>query len=210
MRNYLTTVLMLATMAFFIVPNTGCPFLIPYDGTGGTGTTDGGTTDGGTTDGGTTDGGTTDGGTTDGGTTDGGTTDGGGATAFNIVKTDIFVRHDASLLCGTDLIAFGTGYGGSSTIGVSYIIPSTNPTTGTAVPNTELYASKGFAVGGHTIFLAGSNTASLAFQVSVFDALTGTITQTFETTDIRLGSIPVGAYDPGHMQADGNYCVVVC
>ncbi|MBN2448402.1 MAG: hypothetical protein JXO22_16870 [Phycisphaerae bacterium] len=197
MKTSLTVAVMLAAAAFFILPNAGCPQLLPSGGD---------TTD----DGGTTDGGTTDGGTTDGGTTDGGTTDGSGTAAFTIVKTGISMRHDAALRCGTDLIAFGTGYGDSSIIGVSYIIPSTAPTAGTPVTNTELYACKGFAVGGHTIFLAGSNTASLAFQVSVFDALTGTMLKTFDAEEIRLGGIPVGADDPGHMQADGNYCVVIC
>jgi hypothetical protein len=151
-----------------------------------------------------------DGGTGDGGgTTDGGGGDGGGAAGLTIVKTDIPVRHDAKLLCGNDLIAFGTETAGA-TVGVSYIIPSTAPTEGTAVPNSELYSNKAFAVGDHTIFLAGINTASLAYQVSVFDVSTATTTQTFSTDEIRLGTIPVGAYDAGHIQADGNYCAVIC
>lgn len=185
-----------------LVPMGGCPwFQLP-------GTTDnGGTDDGGTDDGGTDDGGTDDGGTDDGGTDDGGTDDGGTDTAgLTIVKTGITMRHDAGLRVGDDLIAFGT----DTLTGVSYIMPSTTPTAGTAVPDNTLYASKGFAVGGKTIFLVGSNSGSLAFQVSVLDTTTGTITKTYDPNEIRLASIPVAANDTGHIQADGNYCVVIC
>ena len=198
MRNSLVMMLIVLTAAFFIIPNAGCwimfPDLFPAPG----GTTDDGTDDG-TTDG-------TDDSTDDG--TDNGTDD--GTDNFTIVKTDIEVRHDAALKTGTDLIAYGTAAGGSTIVGVSYIIPSESPTTGTAVPDTELYSNKAFAVGGRTIFLVGSNTGALAFQVSVYDVDTAAITQTFATDDIRLGSIPVGADDAGHIQADGDYCVVIC
>lgn len=198
MRNLLTVVLMVATAAFFIVPNMGCPPPTPPtngdgDGTNGDGTNGDGTNGDGT----------------NGDGTNGDGTNGDGTVGLTIVKTGIAVRHDAALLCGNDLIAFGTA-AGSNIVGVSYIIPSTAPTAGTPVPNTELYDNSAFAVGGHTIFLAGSNTGSLAFQVSVFDATTGTITQTFTTDDIRLGRIPVSGDDPGNIQADGDYCVVIC
>ena len=128
------------------------------------------------------------------------------ASALTIVKTDIAVRHDAGLQCGDDLIAFGTG----TITGVSYIIPSEAPTTGTAAPNSDLYDSSGFAVSEHTIFLVGSNAGSLAFQVSVFDVPTATIIKTFTTEEIRLASIPVSAHDTGNIQADGDFCAVIC
>jgi hypothetical protein len=128
------------------------------------------------------------------------------ANALTIVKTNIAVRHDAGLKCGDDLIAFGTGI----LTGVSYIIPSEAPTTGTAVLDSDLYDSSGFAVGGDTIFLAGSNAGSLAFQVSVFDVPTSTITKTFTTDEIRLRTIPVSANDTGNIQADGDFCAVIC
>jgi hypothetical protein len=131
---------------------------------------------------------------------------GGSGTTLTIVKTSITVRHDAGLKAGNDLIAFGTG----TTAGVSYIVPSATPTSGTAVTNSNLYNSSGFAVGGGTIFLAGSNTGSLAFQVSVYDVATAAITRTFDSTDIDLSRIPVSQDDTGNIQADGNYCVVIC
>ncbi|MFH1418054.1 MAG: hypothetical protein ABII12_07205 [Planctomycetota bacterium] len=131
---------------------------------------------------------------------------GGGTVPFTIVKTDIDVRHDAALRAGDDLIAFGTGVN----TGVSYIIPSNAPTVGTAVPNSGDYDSSAFAVGGDHIFLVGSNTAGLAFQMSVFDAATGAITHTFPTTDIRLGAIPGSEEDVGNIQADGDFCIVRC
>jgi len=164
------------------------PSTTPDDGTDGTG----GDGNGGATDGG-----------------DGGTTDGGGGTTLNIVKTDIGVRHDAALKCGDDLIAFGTGTATSSTVGVSYIIPSTAPTAGTAVPSTELYNAKSLAVGGRTIFLVGAVTGSQAYQVTTLNVDTAAAT-TLPTTDVRLGRIPAAASDAGHLQADGDYCVVVC
>ncbi|MBN1492186.1 MAG: hypothetical protein JXA69_19900 [Phycisphaerae bacterium] len=196
MRNFLTVMLMVATVAFFIVPNMGCPPPTPPtngDGTNGDGTNGDGTNGDGT----------------NGDGTNGDGTNGGGTTGLTIVKTAIPVRHDAKLLCGNDLIAFGTETAGA-TVGVSYIVPSTAPTVGTPVPNSELYSNKAFAVGGSTIFLAGINTASLAYQVSVYDVPTATMTQTFSTDEIRIGTTPVGAYDAGHIQADGNYCVVIC
>jgi len=147
------------------------------------------------------------GGTGGGGTGGGGTGGGGGGTvALTIVKTDIDVRHDAGLECGNDLIAFGT----SATTGVSYITPSGGPVTGLAVTNSENYDSSDFAVGNRTIFLAGHAGSGIAYQVSVFDVATGTILQTFPTTQIRLGRIPVTQDEPGNMRADGNYCVVIC
>jgi hypothetical protein len=140
------------------------------------------------------------------GDTDNGNDDGSGTGGLTIVKTGISVRHDADLECGDDLIAYGTG----PVTGVSYIFPSQNPTAGTAVTNGELYDSSAFAVGGRNIFLAGSNTGSLAFQVSVFNVDSATITKTFTAEEIRLNGIPVAAYDPGNIQANGNYCVVIC
>ena len=128
---------------------------------------------------------------------------GGGLT---IVKTSIDVRHDAGLECGDDLIAFGTG----TLTGISYIVPSTNPTAGTPVTDGTLYDSSGFAVGGKNIFMAGSNSGSLAFQVSVFNTTSGTITKTFTADEIQLKSIPITQDEPGNIRADGNYCVVIC
>ncbi len=137
----------------------------------------------------------------------------GGDGNLNIVKTGILVRHDAGLLCGDDLIAFGTNgtpTNDSSNVGVSYVFPSTNPTVGTPVPDAELYDNSDFAVGGRTIFLAGSNTGSLLFQVSVFNADSATITKTFPANEIRLSGIPVTQDEPGNIRADGDYCVVIC
>lgn len=131
---------------------------------------------------------------------------GGTTIPFTAVKTTFAMRHDAAIRAGDDLIAFGTDV----TTGVSYIRPSTNPTTETAVPNSAMYDSGAFAVGGDHIFLVGVNTAALAFQVSVFDAATGAITHTFPTTDIRLGTIPASEEDVGNIRADGDYCVVMC
>jgi hypothetical protein len=139
---------------------------------------------------------------------DGGGGGGGGGTTlpFTIVKTAIDVRHDAGLLAGDDLIAFGTG----PTTGVSYVYPSTNPAAATTVANTENYDSSDFAVSGRTIFLVGASSSGIAFQVSVFDANVGKIAQTFPTTEIRLVKIPVNQHDPGNIRADGNYCAVIC
>lgn len=127
-------------------------------------------------------------------------------TTLTIVKTAVAVRHDAGLKVGNDLIAFGT----SATTGVSHITPSTAPTDGTPVPNTENYDNSDFAVAGRTIFLVGHVGSGIAFRVSVFNADTATITQTFPATSIRLRSIPASANDPGNIQASGNYCVVSC
>lgn len=141
--------------------------------------------------------------------TGGGPDDGGPdgvTTPFTVVKTGIDVRHDKAIRAGDDLVAFGTG----ATTGVSYIIPSTNPTTETAVPDASEYNSGAFAVGGKNVFLVGSNTGSLAFQVSVFDSETGTIVHTFPTSDVRLGTIPASEEDVGNIQADGDFCVVIC
>lgn len=135
---------------------------------------------------------------------------GSGATPWTIVKTSIVVRHDSALRCGDDLIAFGQETDGSAIIGVYYVIPSTTPTVATPVTNTALYCNYAFAVGGKTIFLAGSNTAALMFQISVYDVTTAAITKTYPTTDIRLGGIPVGSDTAGHIRADGDYCVVRC
>lgn len=124
---------------------------------------------------------------------------------LTIVKTDISLRADAKLRCGEDLIAFGTGV----LTGISYVVPSTAPTAGTAVPDGATYSSKGFAVGGKNIFLAHTNSGPTMFQVSVFNTVTAA-THTFSNADIRLRSIPVGQSDAGHIQADGNYCAVIC
>jgi len=133
---------------------------------------------------------------------------GGGTLPFTVVKTDIDVRHDAAIRAGNDLVVYGT----SATTGVSYLVPSTNPTTGTAVPNSDLYDSGAFAVGSASnyIFLVGANTGALAFQVSVFDLATETITKTFDATDVRLCAIPGSEEDAGNIQASGAYCAVVC
>jgi hypothetical protein len=48
------------------------------------------------------------------------------------VKTAIPVQFDASLKVGNDLIVFGTG----PLTGVSYVVPSTNPIAGTAIPGS--------------------------------------------------------------------------
>lgn len=140
---------------------------------------------------------------------DGGGGGGGGGgvtTPFTVVKTGIAMRHDAAIRAGADLVAFGTGV----TTGVSYLRPSTGPTTGTPVTDSDDYDSGAFAVGGDHIFLVGSNTGPLGFQMSVFDAAANAITHTFPTTDIRLGTIPASEEDVGNIQADGDLCIVMC
>jgi hypothetical protein len=136
--------------------------------------------------------------------------DGGdsGTTAppFTIVKTSIDVRHDAGLSAGNDLIAFGT----SATTGVSYVFPSTHPTAATPVTNSTTYDSSDFAVGNRTIFLVGGAASGMPFRVSVYNVDTATITQTFTNSQVRLARIPVSQHDVGNIQADGDYCVVVC
>ncbi len=145
-----------------------------------------------------------------GGGGDGGGGDGGGdgAVPFTIVKTDIDVRHDAAIRAGNDLVVYGTGVN----TGVSYLVPSESPTAGTPVPNSDHYDSGAFAVGSASnyIFLVGSNTGPLAFQVSVFDLATETITKTFTPGEIRLGYTPASEEDAGNIQASGQYCVVIC
>lgn len=214
MRSLWSVLTVVCAFGLLLTPLGGCP---TFSGSGGLdwlfeGGDSGGDVVGTTGPGGTgTTGGDTGGTGTGGGTgSDGGsggdTGSGGGAATLDVVKTGISVRHDADIEAGDDLIAFGT----DSMTGVSYIEPSGNPTSGTAVPDSELYDSSAFAVGGRTIFLAGSNTGSLAYQVSVFDVDAAVITKTFTAEEIRLNSIPVGAEDPGNIQADGDYCVVVC
>jgi len=108
------------------------------------------------------------------------------------------------LQCGDDLIAFGT----SATTGVSYIIPSENPTDGTAVPSTENYDAKAFAVAGRTIFLVGHVGSGIAFQVSALNVDTEILAE-FTVDEIRLNTIKSqGAI--GSIQADGDYCAVIC
>ncbi len=65
-------------------------------------------------------------------------------------------------------------------------------------------------MGGETLFLAGNDSGSLAFQVSVFDVTSGAMTKTFDATDLRLKNTPVTQDEPGNIRADGNYCVVIC
>lgn len=118
-----------------------------------------------------------------------------------IVKTAIALRADSTLRCGDDLIAFGTG----ALNGVSYINPSEAPTAGTPVPNGDSFRSKGFAVAKRTIFLVDGN-----FRVSVFNVDTDAAPVTIPEADLSLQNIPTGANDAGHIQADGDYCVVRC
>ena len=133
---------------------------------------------------------------------------GGGGTdpSFTVVKTDIPVRFDAGIKAGDDLIAFGTGL----TTGVSYILPSTSPKTGTPVTDSSSFVSGDFAVGSRTIFLVGAAFSATPFQVSVFDVNTAQITRTFPASDIRVAIIPISARNVGNIQADGSLCVVIC
>ncbi|NLX04436.1 MAG: hypothetical protein GXY33_04750 [Phycisphaerae bacterium] len=162
------------------------------------------TTDPNTTDPNTSDPNTTDPNTTDPNTTDPNTTDPNTA-ELTIVKTSIAMRHDADIEAGDDLIAYGT----DTLVGVSYMVPSEGESSAKAVTNSEKFDSSGFAVGGKTIFLAGSNTADLMFQVAVFDTETETLT-VIDPNEIYLNSIPVSADDTGNIQADGDYCIVIC
>ena len=205
MKNLLVALALVIAIPLFLGHATGCQLLFPDLFPAGGGTTDT-TGAGGDTNGDGTSGEDTNGDGTTGGDTNGDGTTGGTTTTLTIVKTDITVRHDADLECGNDLIGYGTG----PTTGVSYIVPSTAPTAGTAVPNTDLYSSKAFAVGGDSIFLVGYVGGSMAYQVSVFDVPSATMLTTFATDDIRLGSIPGGTDSAGHIQADGDYCVVIC
>lgn len=139
MKNRLSILLVLLAACSFLMPIGGCP------------TTTGSTTDG--TDG------TTDGTGGDGDTGDAVQTD------FTVTKTAIPVRYDASLKIGDDLIVFGTG----SLTGVSYVVPSTNPTAATAIPGD--FASSGFAVAGKKVLLLSAD-----LHVTVYDTTTGTST----------------------------------
>lgn len=121
------------------------------------------------------------------------------------VKTSIPLRFDAGLECGDDLIAFGTDV----LVGVSYVIPSQNPTAGTPVPDSDQYDCCNFDVAGRWIFMAGSNGGSLPYQVSAFNVDTLEVT-TFDAADIRLVKMVVKPRDAGRLQASGDYCVVVC
>jgi hypothetical protein len=137
------------------------------------------------------------------------TPDGGGSGELTVVKTGIPLRFDAGLQCGDDLIAFGTETAEHSTVGISYVFPSESPTAGTPVPDSDQYDNRNFDAARRWIYMAGSNWGDIPFQVSVLNVDTQDVT-TFDTTDIRLGSLVVAAADPGRLQADGNYCVVIC
>ena len=149
------------------------------------------------------------GGNGDGDGNGGGGGGGGTGTTLTIVKTEVVVRHDSAIKAGDDLIAYGTGTP-SAFVGVSYLVPSastTATTTGTAVPDSALYNNKAFAVGGKTVFLVGGS-GDKTFLVDVLDTTTGLVTMDFPETDIDLPRIPAAAVDIGHIQADGDYCVV--
>ena len=187
MRDWIVVVLLIVAVPAFLAPTTGCQSLLdalfpPTDN--GDPNNPGQVGDGNDATDGDIDGDGTDGDTTD----------------LVIVKTDIAVRHDAGLRVGDDLIAFGTG----ALDGVSYIIPSEAPTAGTPVPGGT-YRATGFAVGGRTIFLVDGN-----FHVSIYDVDAGGTPPMIAEETIRLVNIPVGANDIGHIQADGDYCVVRC
>lgn len=137
------------------------------------------------------------------------TPDNGDAGELTVVKTGIPLRFDAGLRCGNDLIAFGTETAEHSTVGVSYVFPSQSPTVGTPVPDSNQYDNSNFAVAGRYIYMAGSNWGTIAYQVSVLNVDTLALT-TFDPTDMHLSSLVLDADDPGNLQADGNYCVVIC
>jgi hypothetical protein len=97
---------------------------------------------------------------------------------FTVVKTNIAVFRDASLKCGDDLIAFGTG----SLNGISYIVPSANPATATAIPGD--FRSVGFTLSGKKILMFSANR-----QLTVYDTQTTTMAQV-PLTDVSLESLP--------------------
>ncbi|MBI5864674.1 MAG: hypothetical protein HZB38_09225 [Planctomycetes bacterium] len=130
----------------------------------------------------------------------GGNTDNTGDSGYTVVKTDIGVHSQAMVRAGNDLIAFGTG--GST--GVDYIIPSGQDATGRTIPNSSNFKSYSLAVGGRNIFLTDSN-----FQVTVFNVDTQDQTAV-DLGEVRLVSIPASQWDAGHIQANGDYCAVIC
>ncbi|MCK4343205.1 MAG: hypothetical protein KAY37_15945 [Phycisphaerae bacterium] len=107
-----------------------------------------------------------------------GITDGIGTSTLPVTKTSIPVRYETSLEVGNDLIVFGTG----ALTGVSYVIPSQNPTTETAIVGD--YHSSGFGVAGKKVLLFEST-----FQLTVYDTATDTATAV-STDDIYLDTLP--------------------
>ena len=114
-------------------------------------------------------------------------------------ETGFEVWHSASLEVGEDLIAYGTG----QLTGVSYFVPSQNPTTPTAVPGT--YRSTGFAIAHDKLLLADNNS-----QLTVFDPATATATVIPDTT-INLSTIPADDDDDwaSPIVSDGGLAITV-
>ena len=112
------------------------------------------------------------------------------------VKTAIPVRFDASLKVGTDLIVFGPG----ALTGVSYVVPATHPTAGTAVPGAP--RSVGFAVAGKKVAVFDSTG-----QLSILDAqIPIPLPVALPTNQILLDTLPTDENEDflSPVVADGN------
>ena len=145
---------------------------------------------------------------TPGGQTDPTPNPGSETTPLNLVNTDIPTHSSARIEVGDDLIVYTYPTDAGSPEGVDYIIPSAGDTAGRGITNGDQYDYNSFAVCGKKIALVGDTTSDMAFQVAIFDTSTPTVDPVLiADADIRLGTIPVGNDDPGHIQADGNYIV---
>ncbi len=125
------------------------------------------------------------------------TTGGVDTSRFTVVKLDIPVVYDASLECGTDLIVFGTG----TRLGVSYVVPSTNPTAATPIPGDN--RSQGFAVADKKVLLFNDEGRLL-----IYDTETEAPT-VIPQDDVTLESLPTGDDEDilSPVVADGQWAV---
>ncbi len=179
-----------AVLALALVFQVGCP---GTSGGGGGGDTGGGDTGGGDTGGGDTGGGDTGGGDTDGGDTGGGD----GVFAFNL--TDIQIHSQGRIRVGDDFIAF-TDVDPDLTPGnVNYFMPGDIKARG--IPGADAFDNNSFEVSGTKIVMTDTN-----FAITIFDIASGDM-ETLSSDDIRLVNIPVGNYEPGFYQVDGDFVV---
>lgn len=119
---------------------------------------------------------------------------------FTPVRTQINAHPQGRIQAGDDVVFYG--FDGAN--GVDYIIPSAGDVVGRGIPNAESYVSYSFAVAGRRAFLVDNS-----LEASVFDADTGNL-DTLPLTEITLKNIPSSQYEKGHVQADGDFCAVIC
>lgn len=124
----------------------------------------------------------------------------GASGTLRAVRSTVACHVQAMVRAGNDVIAFGTG----GAKGVSYIVPSGNDAAARTIPGSAAFNSYSLAVGGRNIFLTDGN-----FQVSVFNVDTHDLTP-IDLNEVRLQNIPASQLESGHIQADGNYCAVIC